>query len=167
MAKFRPCRTAQELAEMQRVYDERCYRKRVSRELAQVLATCFEENAKVIYLTYAPGQDPKDYQKAVCQAKNDFLRPLRYYRKKEGTFFYYLRTTRHAVRELPTEHRFVINAGNESADELRGIWPYGPVLIQTLGEQGCRSEFARELFADCIPFWGSRERSYSMSRCLR
>ena len=167
MAKYQPCRTAQELAEMQRVYDERCYRKRVSRELAKTLATCFEDSAKVFYLTYSPGRDAVEYGRALEQAKNDFLRPLRYYRKKSGVFFYYLRTTRRAVNGMPTEHRFVVNEGMEDNEDIQRLWLYGPVLIQTLGEQGRRSEFARELFADCTPSWGTRMRSFSMSRCLR
>ena len=126
------------------------YQPRAVEHIARLLEEAFAPDDLFITLGYLPGRQPRNRAAAVYFLKTDFIQRIQRKRKAQDLPCAYLYGLRWEVDGLPPEFSLVLNRGSETGEQLRRLWPYGPVICRPLREIGALPRLAYRLYVDAL-----------------
>lgn len=127
----------------------------------------FSGNDLFLTFGYLPGREP--HRKATGRGflVSNIIRPLRDSRAAAGVPFRYCYSTKWGPDGTPPEHRLILSAGPETAEQLAALWPYGPVVIHPLREMGNLDGLVKRLYNEAMETARSGENLIIFSQGLR
>ncbi len=127
----------------------------------------FTGNSLFLTFGYLPGRGPHSRAAGRYFLTEDVIRPLRASRRAGGVAFRYCYSTRWPPDDTPPEHRLILSAGPETAEQLRSLWRYGPVTCCPLREMGQLNALVARLYTEAAETAQRGENLITFSQGLR
>lgn len=121
-------------------------RLKTQEHTAQLMTEGFTTGDWYLTLGFFPDRCPRNPEAARYFLKVDFTNRLRAQRKQQGLSTRYMNALRWETGGMPPEFHYVLSYGPEALEDLKRLWPYGPVIRRTLGEMGPLDKVGRELY---------------------